>query len=185
MVAAEQFSLYWAMQQKKIISHKVIDRAIAELDSMNERQVESLIKDFGDKQPALTVYIMSHESSYSENDFDLLVNMALLVYHCFRLEFASMRSIQIDEVEAYEQKQEDDLIRMERMTDSEMEAEMARTVHSAKQPFLLEFITESLAVREDSDEIEDESGGAAFFSPLQLLIEMLDSAGNGSFLKIV
>ena len=51
--------------------------------------------------------------------------------------------------------------------------------------FLLEFITESLAVREESEEIEDESGGAAFFSPLQLLIDMLDSAGNGSFLKIV
>lgn len=173
------------MQQKKIISHKVIDRAIAELDSMSERQVESLIKDFGDKQPALTVYIMAHESSYSENDFDLLINMALLVYHCYRLEFPSMRSIQIDEVEAYEQKQEEDMIRMERMTDSEMEAEMARTVHAAKQPFLLEFLTESLAMREEAEEIEDESGGAAFFSPMQLLIDMLDSAGNGSFLKIV
>ena len=74
---------------------------------------------------------------------------------------------------------------LESLSEVDLEIEMANTIQNSKQPFILEYITEELSIREEEGEFDDESGAAYFFPTLQLVIEMLDSAANAGFMKVV
>ena len=96
-----------------------------------------------------------------------------------------MRTLEIEEVEEFANAQISHFQKLEEMSDVDLEIEMANTLTNAKQPFLLECITEELAVLEEEGLIEDESGAAYFFPTLQLVIDLLDAAANSSYLRIV
>jgi hypothetical protein len=169
----------------KIVSQKTIDKTLASMDKMGEEEVAALVQSFADEQPAIMTFILAQEEEFTDDDFDSLIDLTLMIFLCFKNECGRVRSVGIEEVETFADKQMEHLERMEMMTESELEAEMAATIDRAKQPFLLEYITEELAVREEEGSIDDPSGGAYFFPHLQLVIDLLDAAANGSFLKIV
>jgi hypothetical protein len=169
----------------KVVSQKTIDRTLASMDKMVEEDVAELVQSFADEQPSIMVFLLAQEEDFTDNDFDILVDLALVIFLCFKNECGKVRTVGVEEVESFADKQMENLQRLETLSEIELEAEMAATIDNAKQPFLLEYITEELAAREEEDGIEDESGGAHFFPPLQLVIDIMDAAANGSFLKIV
>lgn len=169
----------------KIISPKTIDKAMESMDSMNDQDLKQLVEVLAEEQPALMAFLLSQDEDFSEADFDNMVHLALIVFQCFKLEFKKMRTLEIEEVEEFANAQISHFQKLEEMSDVDLEIEMANTLTNAKQPFLLECITEELAVLEEEGLIEDESGAAYFFPTLQLVIDLLDAAANSSYLRIV
>lgn len=169
----------------KVVSHTTIDNTLATMELMEEGEMNTLVQTFADEQPAIMTFLMAQEQDFSESDFDILIHLTLVIFMSFKNECGRMRNVQIDEVEAFEQRQLEHLNYLESLDEYALEEEMAATIDNAKQPFLLEYVTEELASREEEGEIEDKSGGAYLFPPLQLLIDLFDSAANSSFLKIV
>jgi hypothetical protein len=169
----------------KIVSQKTIDSTISYMDEMKEEDVSKLVQSFADEQPGVMALIMAQEEDFSENDFDALIDLTLLIFLCFKNECGKMRTLTIEEVEAMDDKQMAHLEYLETLNEVDLEIEMSNVIVNSKQPFILEYITEELTIREEEGEFEDESGAAYFFPQLQLVIDLFDAAANGSFLKIV
>jgi hypothetical protein len=169
----------------KIVSHKTIDNTISQMDEMKEEDVSKLVQSFADEQPGVMALIMAQEDDFSEDDFNSLIDLTLLIFLCFKNECGKMRTLAIEEVEAMDDKQMAHLDYLETLNEVDLEIEMASVIQNSKQPFMLEYITEELSIREEEGEFEDESGAAYFFPTLQLVIDLLDSAANGGLLKVV
>ena len=169
----------------KIVSHKTIDTTISEMDAMKEEAISKLVQSFADEQPGIMAFIMAQEEDFSDDDFNSLIDLTLLIFLCFKNECGTIRTLTIEEVEAMDDKQLAYLDYLESLSEVDLEIEMANTIQNSKQPFILEYITEELSIREEEGEFDDESGAAYFFPTLQLVIEMLDSAANAGFMKVV
>lgn len=169
----------------KIVSHKTIDNTISQMDEMKEEDVSKLVQSFADEQPGVMALIMAQEEDFSDEDFNSLIDLTLLIFLSFKNECGKMRTLAIEEVEAMDDKQMEHLDYLETLNEVDLEIEMASVIQNSKQPFMLEYITEELSIREEEGEFEDESGAAYFFPTLQLVIDLLDSAANGGLLKVV
>jgi hypothetical protein len=169
----------------KIVSHKTIDQTITQMDDMNEADVSQLVKLFVDEQPGIMAMVMSLEEDFTDDEFDSLVDLTLLIFMCFKNECGKIRTLTIEEVEALDDKQMAHLEYLETLSEVDLEIEMANVIQNSKQPFLLEYITEELAIREEEGEFGEDSSAAYFYPPLQLVIDLMDHAANAGLMKVV
>jgi hypothetical protein len=169
----------------KIVSQSTIQKSLTSMEKMGEKEISALVQSFADEQPVVMAYLMAQEEGFSESDFDHLIDLVLIIFLCYKKECGKLRELSVEEVQTMDEKQMDRLESLDAMSEADLEAEMISTMDNAKQPFLLEFITEELVSMEEQKIIEDESGAASFFTPLQLVIDLFDAAANSSFLKIV
>lgn len=169
----------------KIVSHESIESAIDLIEQMSEEQFAALAQEFTTAQPALTGYLFMHEEEFSDDDFDLLANLALTVYMAYTLECGKPMTLSEEEVEAAAIAQMDALDAIENANDEDIPGLVEKAFDSTQQPILLDFVAHELHEMESEGEIDHESGGALLYPVLQLIVDLLHKAFNGSRIQIV
>jgi hypothetical protein len=169
-----------------IVSEDTIEQAFDLVENMTDAEFEAFAEEFTGAESSLAGYIFAHEDEFTDNDFDLLAYLAIVVYKAYSLECKRPPMlISSDEVEAAALEQMNYLEAIENASDSEMEALVASAFDSSEQPNLLDFVAHELHVLESEGEIEHESGGALIYPILQLVVDLLHTAFNGTRLEII
>jgi hypothetical protein len=168
----------------KIVSEESIESAIDLIEAMSEDDFAAFAKSFTETQPALASYIFVHEEEFSDEDFDLIANLALTIYKSYEIECGKPMTLTSEEVEAAAMQQMDYLDAIETASEEEMEALVEKAFDGTQQPVLLDFAAHELHVMESEGAIEHESGGALIYPILQLVVDLLHKAFNGSRLQI-
>lgn len=168
------------------VSEESIDKALTIMDGLDEAQIESMFTEFSKKQPSILAFIMSNEDEMSEEEFNVLLELSVIIYLAFYQESPSLREVTETEMEeiidkaiqAYEEMDEDD--------EAAISEAVENTVQSTGQPLLFQFIVEDLMAREEEGGFQDEESSPAFVLPtLQMLLDMFDTALNKPNLRIV
>jgi cell division protein FtsB len=169
----------------KIISEASIEQAIDLIEQMNDQDFEVFAQAFTDHQPNLAAYLFVHEDEFSDDDFDLLANLALTVYLAYELQNGKSPLLSIEEVESAAMKQLDFLDAIETASEAEIESLVEQAFDGSQQPLLLDFVARELHLMESENMIEHESGGAMIYPILQLVVDLLHGAYNRSPFAII
>jgi hypothetical protein len=173
------------MGPMKIVSSESIEKAIEIIDQWNDDEFAAFASEFTSAQPSLCAYIFIHEEDFSDDDFDMLANLALMIYKAFQIECGTARMLTEQEIEDAALRQMDYLESIEDANEEEIADLVDKAFDSTKQPVLLEFAAHELHDAESAGEIEHESGGALLYPILQMVVDMLDIAFNGANLRVV
>lgn len=170
----------------KFVSKESIDRALAQLEALEDAQIDEFFDKFSTQQPAILDFLMSNKEEMTVDEFDVLLELAFVTYVSFYEEDTAIKEVteaQIEEIidvalKAYEEMDESD--------DESVEEEVSKAMEKAKQPLLFQFVLQDLMAREEEGGFDDEESSPAFVLPtLQMLIEMLDAGMNGLNMRVV
>ena len=169
----------------KIVSEESVEQAIDLIEGMTDDEFAAFAQTFISSQPALAGYIFIHEDEFTEDDFDLLASLALTIYRAYELECGTAMTLTEQEVESAAMQQMDYLDAIETATDEEIAELVEKAFDGSKQPVLLDFAAHELHLMESKGAIDHESGGAMLYPILQLVVDLLHTAFNGSRIQIV
>jgi hypothetical protein len=169
----------------KIVTEEYIEQAIELVEKMADEEFTAFADEFAKQQPALAAYIFMQQEFFSDDDFDLIANMALTIYKAYEITCGKAMTLTEKEVADAANKQLDYLQAIENATEEEMPEFVEKAFDSSEQPLLLDFAAHELHLMESQGAIDHESGGALIYPVLLLVIDLLHIAFNGSRLKII
>ncbi len=169
----------------KIVSEESVEQAIDIIEKMTEEEFAAFAQAFTSSQPALAGYIFIHEDEFTDDDFDLMANLALTIYKAYELECGTAMTLSEQEVESAALQQMDYLDAIETASEEEIADLVEKAFDGSKQPVLLDFAAHELHSMESEGAIDHESGGAMIYPILQLVVDLLDIAFNGTRFQIV
>ena len=170
----------------KYVTESSIDTALEKMESFGDPEIESIFDDFSAKQPAILAFILSNEEAMTEDEFNILLELSLIMYMAFYAESAELREVSETELETiidiavkkYEELDEED--------DDAMNEAVENAVETANQPLLFQFLIEDLMARGAEGGFVDDASGPAFILPtLQMVLDMFNTGLNGPKLKVV
>ena len=169
----------------KIVSEENIEKAIDLIEAMSDDEFAAFASEFTTSQPSLAGYIFIHEEEFSDDDFDLLANLALTIFKAYQLQCGTGRLLSEVEIEDAAMRQMDYLESIEDATEEDIPGLVEKAFDDTQQPVLLEFAARELHDAESAGGIEHPSGGALMYPILQMVVDMLDIAFNGTALRVV
>ena len=128
----------------KYVTESSIDTALEKMESFGDAEIESIFDDFSAKQPAILAFILSNEEAMTEDEFNILLELSLIMYMAFYAESAELREVSETELETiidiavkkYEELDEED--------DDAMNEAVENAVETANQPLLFQFLMRNI-----------------------------------------
>ncbi len=169
----------------KIVSEESVEQAIDEIEKMTDEDFSEFAAAFAAAQPSMAGYLFIHEDEFTDDDFDIMANLALTIYRAYQIECGTARILSEQEIEEAAMRQMEYLDAIETANEEEISELVEKAFDGTRQPVLLDFAAHELHLMESEGAIEHESGGALIYPILQLTVDLLDIAFNGTNIQVV
>lgn len=153
------------------VSLKSIDKAIEIIDNLNDDKLETITKNYANKQPTLLSYLMTATEDYQNDNLSgYIIYYFCLVMSAFENENIKLREVNLNEIEEIE----DDFTNM---LNDYFDTEDVEILESfSEQTSLVQFILIELSTEDDDGSTIDEETLTQMFIVFISMISILNKA---------
>ncbi|MEM1000096.1 MAG: hypothetical protein AAGN35_23780 [Bacteroidota bacterium] len=170
----------------KIVQSPSLEQAVESVHTLSDLELVTLMDEFAHRQPAILSFVLATEDEFAdEDDFQMLLELTVIAWKAFLLEFGSIAVVREDQVMAKEQHFAAEALKFAELTEQEMIDAAIEMYNRPLQPVIMNYVFEEVSDLQGNWEDEIDDSLSAVVANMQIVVQLLDDAINKPNMRVV